>query len=150
MFARIGHWWRLPRFERWQFLLMLLALPVVSLGLRLAGYMRCRRWVEALTDRAFRAATPADLRSAERLAQLAEKAGRNGAWPATCLRQSLLVYGWLRARGLTPELKLGVRKGSGGFDAHAWLELEGSPLAQAEILHAPLTTVRAAPAINVR
>jgi hypothetical protein len=60
-----------------------------------------------------------------------------GALPATCLRQSLLIYWLLRRRGFDPELKLGVRKEQAGFDAHAWVELQGVALGQADLAHSP-------------
>jgi hypothetical protein len=135
--ARLAKWWRLPGEERLQFLMMLAGLPLVSMLLRVAGYVRCRRWIESLTSRAEHAAGDAELRKAERLAQLAAIAGRRGLHSASCLRQSLLVYGWLRLRRLGPRLQLGARKGPDGFDAHAWVELEGTPLAQSEMLHTP-------------
>jgi hypothetical protein len=123
-------------------LLMLACLPLVSLSLRLAGYVRTRRWVERFSPVALpRTATPTDLQSSERLAQLAAIAGRRGAITATCLRQSLLVYGWLRRRGLAPELVLGVRKLDASFDAHAWVELEGVALGQSEIVHTPIRPI---------
>jgi len=142
MSGRLRGWWGLPGSERWTLLLMLAWLPLVSLSLRLVGYVRTRRWVERFSPVTLpRIATTTDLQSSERLAQLADVAGRRGAVTATCLRQSLLVYGWLRRRGFAPELVLGVRKQESAFDAHAWVELEGRALGQSEIVHAPLRQV---------
>jgi len=150
MLARIGKWWGLPPAQRRQFLLMLVALPLVSLSLRLFGYTRCRRWIESMSTCAAHSATEQELRSAEVIAQLAEKAGRTGFYAATCLRQSLLVYGWLRRWGLAPELRLGVRKGIEDFAAHAWIELEGRVLAQPDPSFTPLTTLPVEKAVALR
>jgi hypothetical protein len=142
MSGRLRGWWGLPGSERWTLLLILVWLPLISSSLRAVGYVRTRRWIEKLSSvKSPRAATDNDLQSSERLAQLAAIAGRRGAVTATCLRQSLLVYGWLRHRGFAPELMLGVRKQEGAFDAHAWVELEGRALGQSEIVHAPLRQV---------
>jgi hypothetical protein len=78
------------------------------------------------------------MQSAQRLTQLAAIVGRRGAITATCLRQSLLVYGILRRHGLGPELKLGVRKIDGTLDAHAWVQLEQTALGQGDAEHTPL------------
>ena len=143
MSGRLRGWWGLPGSERWTLLLMLAWLPLMSLSLRLVGYVRTRRWVERCSPvNSPRTATAIDLQSAERLAQLADVAGRRGAITVTCLRQSLLVYGWLRRRGFAPELVLGVRKQEGAFDAHAWVELEGRALGQSELAYQPFTAGR--------
>ena len=139
MNGRLRAWWALPGSEKTTLLWLMVALPLVSLLLRLAGYVRARalieRWSPASTPRA---ADPAELQSAERLARLAAIAGRRGAIAATCLRQSLLLHFLLRRRGLGPELKLGVRKHDGNFDAHSWVELQGQPLAQDGLDHVEL------------
>lgn len=119
-------------------LLVLMALqPMLSLSLRVQGYVRTRRMVEALGRHpAPHAASPGELATAERLAQLANIAGRRGPVATTCLRQALVVHGLLRRRGLQPELKLGVGRRPGqAADMHAWVELDGVPLAQPELRH---------------
>jgi hypothetical protein len=81
---------------------------------------------------------------------LAQIAGRRGPVRATCLRQALVLHGWLRRRGLNPEIVIGVRRdGVAALDAHAWVELEGESIdaagisagegnAPARPIHAPL------------
>lgn len=104
-------------------------LTLVHLALALFGYGRTRRMVEVVTHRAdTRPATAADIANACALARLANAAGRHGVVDASCLRQSLLVYGWLQRRGLRPVLHLGVKQDPGQLSAHAWVELEGTRL----------------------
>ena len=138
MGARLRGWQALSWPDRGRLLLLLFGLPLVAGMVRGFGYVRTRRWLErhAPVDHA-RVATPGDLEAAQSLAQLAAIAGRQVPVNATCLRQSLLVYTWLRRRGLAPELKLGVRRQDTVMDAHAWVELEGKALAPAEIIHRP-------------
>ncbi len=146
MTGRLRAWWELPGSERTTLLMLLVVLPLVSISLRIAGYVRTRRMVEALSPvNSPRVADASDISSAERLAHLAAIAGRRGAISATCLRQSLLLYGWLRRRGFAAELKIGVRKHDGAFDAHAWVELEGVALGQAELAHRPFPNAPRAP-----
>jgi hypothetical protein len=45
---------------------------------------------------------------------------------ARCLEQSLALYVLLRRRGIPVELRLGVQPYP--FNAHAWVELNGTPL----------------------
>lgn len=135
--GRLQGWLALPGPERMILTGLLLALPLVWLSLRMGGYKRTRRLVEALSRYPQpRRAGDDDLRDAERLAQLAAVAGIHGLVEATCLPRALAVHGVLRRRGLRPELKLGVRRQPQGIQAHAWVELEGHPLAQAELDYA--------------
>jgi hypothetical protein len=130
MRGRLRGWLALNWSERAQLLGLMASLAVVHGSLALVGYLRTRRWVERLTaGGAPRAATAEDLVGARRLARLASIAGRRGPVQATCLRQALVLHGWLRRRGLNPEVVIGVRRdGSEALDAHAWVELEGASL----------------------
>jgi hypothetical protein len=71
---------------------------------------------------------------AQRIAELANIAGRHGAWQNTCLRQALTVQWWLYRRGLPAQLRIGARRVGNQLDAHAWVELDGVPLAQSREL----------------
>ena len=132
--TRLQGWRALPPGERALMARLLVALPLVSLALRVFDYRRTRRLVEWLSRHPRpRPAAAGDIRSADRLAQLAATAGHRGLLQATCLRQALLVYGMLRRKGLQPELKLGVRREGDAFLAHAWVELAGNRLAQSDV-----------------
>lgn len=142
MRRRLKQWVALEHAERLSVLAMMLALPLLSLGLRIFGYVRVRRWVEDRTVKETRLATPSDIAYGKEVARLAAIAGRHGPAKATCLRQSLLVYGLLRRQRLTPELKLGVRREDATFAAHAWVELDGVPLEMVPSGHAAFDTHR--------
>lgn len=138
--ARLRRWWALPPGERGLLLQLIAGLLLVNTLLHFFGYVKTRtlldRWVG---HRSTRLPTGEELQAAERMAALAAIAGRRGLLAATCLRQALLVHWLLRRRGLEPELKLGVRKLDGNFDAHAWVELGGVALAQASVQHQPFS-----------
>ena len=47
--------------------------------------------------------------------------------PTTCLVEALAVHSMLRRYGYSPELKIGVRRGTVmSLDAHAWVECDGA------------------------
>lgn len=126
----------LPSRERRLLLLLMLLQPLISLGLRLRGYRNMRGWLERdSANRNPRAASSEDLATAQRTAELAAIAGRRGPVAATCLRQSLAVFWLLRRQGLLPEIRFGVDRVGATPDMHAWVELEGIPLAQPQLRH---------------
>ena len=73
----------------------------------------------------------------ESLAWLTALAARQAVGDAACLRRSLLVYGLLRRRGLLPVLQLGIGPHVATFRAHAWIELEGTPLLDSDAMFRP-------------
>lgn len=124
---RLRAWRALSTPDKLRLLLCVALLPVVHTALAVLGYRRTRALVEALTRRRKqRTADQAAVDAARALARLAATAGRHGVVEATCLRQSLLIYGWLRLRGQQPTLELGVKDTSQPF--HAWVALGGCRL----------------------
>ena len=55
-------------------------------------------------------------------------AARRHLYPMRCLAQSLALAWLLGRRGVATDLRLGVSRQQGKFDAHAWLELDGVPI----------------------
>lgn len=129
--------WRELGFQEKKWLLtMLVLLPFVSAMLRVLGFNRSHAWLLRHSQNAEFIEVDSDaLQLADRLAVLANIAGRRGAVTATCLRQAMLLEWWLRRRQLDAKLKLGARLQEGQFDAHAWVELEGTALGQTEMNH---------------
>jgi len=114
---------RLPPSERRTALAAILLLPLAAAGLRLLGY-RSMLAVLAHTPRAAPAAGVDGLRSAAIVARVAEAIpGR-----PQCLVRSLVLGAILRFQGRNACLRIGVRRVNGALDAHAWVELDGSPL----------------------
>lgn len=137
MLRGLRQWWALPARERRMFVLLALLQPAISLALRLRGYRRTQAWLECHSRHPGpRVATMQELADAQRTAELAAIAGRRGPVATTCLRQALAVYWVLRRRGLQPQLKFGVDRISATADMHAWVELDGVPLAQPQLRHA--------------
>lgn len=62
------------------------------------------------------------------LAEAVNIAARHTPFPATCLTRSLLLDWLLQRRGVTSDLRIGVRLTEGALDAHAWVEYKGIPV----------------------
>ena len=119
------------------------------MALQLRGYRRTRHWLEHTSrNPAPHAASAEELAAAERIASLAGIAGRRGPVATSCLRQSLAVLWVLRRRGLRPELKFGVDRIGASPDMHAWVELEGVPLAQPHLRHAAFQAATSASTVS--
>lgn len=130
---RLAGWRALDWRERRRLLVCIVGVSMVHASLAILGYARTRRWIEALTGRGqARTASGADIEDARALARIATIAGNQVAPEAACLRQSLLLLGWLRIRGLRPVFHLGVKEHPDRLLAHAWLELEGVRLRGAD------------------
>lgn len=44
---------------------------------------------------------------------------------ARCLQRCVALCIWMERQGLSPTLRLGVRKTANGIDAHSWVEING-------------------------
>lgn len=108
------------------------ALLLVDLGLRRLGLQRVQRWpgfrARAAPPRSFRP-TPVEL---NRLFHLVAIAARHHLYPMLCLRRALVLQWLLAERGEPSEVCLGVARGTGGVDAHAWIEWEGQVIGEGE------------------
>ena len=137
MLRGLRQWWALPARERRMLLMLALLQPLISLALHLRGYRRTQDWLERHSRHPGpRVATTQELADAQRTAELAAIAGRRGPVATTCLRQALAVYWVLRRRGLQPQVRFGVDRIGATADMHAWVELDGVPLAQPQPRHA--------------
>ena len=116
----------LPASEQRCYLSALLLLPLVDVGLRLFSWQRCHLWAERWAKRS--QAAGRSFPPPRRIAWLVEHAARDCPWPATCLRRSLLLWTFLVRSGAPSELRLGFRNPGGQFEAHAWVEWNGTPL----------------------
>ena len=110
------------------------ATPFVSVGLSLLGFRRVHaalaRWPQ---PRAARCASEEAARAkAGSVARAVSIAAGRGPVRATCLRRSLLIWWLLRCCGIATVVRVGVNRDDGNFRAHAWVELLGRPLGDAE------------------
>ena len=64
------------------------------------------------------------------IARMVRIAATYGPFPARCLPRAVVLWALLRRQGVDAEIKLGVRRGDRGVEAHAWVELDGVALEQ--------------------
>ena len=108
----------------------IVVLPTMAFALKRWGLRR----VQERLARTVRSRPPEatesglDLEVARRVAWIVKVAARRGPWPANCLQRSVTLWWFLARRGVTADLRIGVRRrpGSGGqLDFHAWVECGG-------------------------
>ena len=131
-------WAALSWRDRYRLLAMAALLPAVDLALRCLGVRGTQRLLGLDNPHAptpgTRGISEAVVADAQQLARLANVAGRRGLYANTCLRQALAIQWWLRRQGVFAELRIGAHADNGVLQAHAWVELDGHPLAQASDL----------------
>ena len=138
MIERWKRFRRLSTFERGVVLEAAGTLLATWAGLRLIGF---RRWEHVLAVFAPRAnpTGPANAASEQEsallIARMQEAAARNLFFRTNCLEQSLVLWWLLRRRGFDGVLRLGARKDSDRFEAHAWVELDSHVLNDASAEH---------------
>lgn len=118
------------------FVRALVALPLVGLSLKLRGFEATR---STLRKRALAATQRTGLDPLNKrialTARMVNAADRHGPVHPSCLVKSLTLW-WLLARqGIPSELRVGVRKEGGNFEAHAWVEREGIAVNEPEERH---------------
>ena len=70
-----------------------------------------------------------DANLARRVRWAVETAARNLPVALTCLPQAFAAFRMLKARGFAPSIVYGVARAEAeGFEAHAWVELNGFPI----------------------
>ena len=111
--------------EQKALLASLVLLPLFWLGLRLAGLQRFQAWLDS-----FPVARRAPLTDAEAadLGVAVNRAANHLLGPASCLTRSLLLRWLLRRFGTASDLRIGVSFEAGKLAAHAWVEIDGSPV----------------------
>jgi len=114
-----------------------LLLPCIGASLRLRGYKRTQEWLQKRLDGRELTLLPAEvLRDmVQKTCRMVKAAEHYGIARATCLEESLALWYLLGRKGIPSRLRIGVRKQSEKFEAHAWVEYEGVALNQRDELH---------------
>lgn len=112
-------------------------LPVVAVYLRARGF---RRTNEALRNRLSKqqihgVSEGASAEALQKTCRMVRAGAQHGIGHPTCLEQSLVLWYLLRSQRIPARFRIGVRKNTGKFEAHAWVEYDGTPLNQSEEVH---------------
>jgi hypothetical protein len=112
-------------------------LPLIAVSLRLRGFNKTR---EALQKRQL--VHPPQIPGKKDPAKtvgitcrMVRAGAHYGPVHPTCLEQSLALWHLLQKQGIPVQLRIGVRKLSEKFEAHAWVEFGGVALNQVEDAH---------------
>ena len=138
MMERWQKFWRLSGYERGIVLEAAGGLLATWLGLRLVGFRRWKSvlaWLVPSVNTDGRKQTASQRESAELIARMAAAAARNVFFGTNCLEQSLVLWWLLRRRGIDAALRIGARKDSERFEAHAWVALDSQVLNDAAAEH---------------
>lgn len=118
-------------------------LLLVDLGLRLLPFKRVQ--IALGTEVSLKGPAPEDeLEFARQIARIVAVAAKNHLYPMTCLRRSLALQWLLKRSGIETVLRFGVRRNESDLSAHAWVEWQGRPVGDLEIVSkrfAPLVRV---------
>jgi Transglutaminase-like superfamily len=120
--SRIARFRSLPPSDRTLFLIALLAIASVRVVLWLTSFRSLHRSLARIArPHGSPDPTPGE---ADRIGWAVGSAARFVP-DATCLPQALTAEAILRRRGHPADLRLGVRRGPDGIEAHAWVESYG-------------------------
>ena len=142
----LARWRAMNARQRWQCMVALWQLPLIRLSLRLFGFRKTQRmWADVALSQPGPCDPEQRIRLAHATADAIALAARRRWVRANCLPQSLLLVRMLRRHGIHPVLRLGARQSEAiGFEAHAWVELDGVEIGAGSLGHAPFVGPRAA------
>lgn len=110
-------------------------LPWVAVRLKLQGFQATKNSLQS-TAKNISASNLAESRErAELMARMVRAAARHGIGSPSCLEESLVLLHILGKQGIEAQLRIGVRKNTPKFEAHAWVECGGVALNESESLH---------------
>jgi Transglutaminase-like superfamily len=109
-------------------------LPWIRVSLRIRGYNPTFTALQSRL-RAIRKDLPAGLDRVQKINRMVRAAVHHSLLHFTCLEESLGLWYLLRKQGIASQLRIGVRKSNGRFEAHAWVEFAGEALNQPEATH---------------
>ncbi len=113
-------------------------LPQIAVSLRIRGFKKTK---DALQKKLLRSHPLQPLENeraveaVEWTCRMVRAAAHHGLLRPTCLVESLALWYLLQKQGISCNLRIGVRKASKKFEAHAWVEYAGTALNQTEEHH---------------
>jgi Transglutaminase-like superfamily len=135
MWEQLRRFSALERGARGKFLRAAALLPLISLSLRLRGFRKTQGSLQNYLPSPGKSTDRPARGSVELTARMVRAAVRHGFGHSTCLEESLALWWLLGREGIASELRIGVRKHDEKFEAHAWVEREGTALNEPEALH---------------
>jgi hypothetical protein len=127
-----GQRWRaLPPADRRLAAALVALLPAVAAGLRVLGFGRLCRVLSRVSPSP-PAAAPFAIQAALALGRLVNAVAWRLPGRPACLTRSVTLWWLLRRRGIDAAVRIGVRRTDGRLEAHAWVEIDGLVLNDAQ------------------
>lgn len=135
---------RLPPQQGFRLLQALVLFPIVAIGLHRLDLQRIQAILAALSPlpSSLPLATQEQLEQTVHLVAVAARQ-YSPRW-ANCLKRSLVLWYLLRRQGISSDLRIGVRREQGEFQAHAWVEYQGRVLNDSPDIHGVFVAFEAA------
>lgn len=126
--------WHMSWDDRWIMAQSFILLPAIALSLSLFGLPTTQRYLAQLSPIGV-AKTGLAFAEVKRMAFSVNRAANHSPLWGNCLKRSLTLWFLLRRRGILSDLRIGVRRHEGEFQAHAWIEYEGRILNDHATVH---------------
>src|SRR5271165_3238858 len=117
------------------FLRAVALLPLIGMSLHTRGYKKTLNWMQRRLQNASMPAVGTPRELVQRTCRMVRAAELHGLVRCTCLEESLALWYLLGQQNITSRVRIGVRKQTETFEAHAWVEYEGEALNQPGELH---------------
>ncbi len=118
------------------FLRAVVLLPLVALSLRWRGFRATQAALQRFLSKANPGPAAALLSKAAAVtAHMVNAADRQGLVHPSCLAKSLTLWWLLGRQGIPSHLRIGIRKEKETFEAHAWVERDGTALNEPDEPH---------------
>jgi hypothetical protein len=135
-------WEKLRRFNYLErdaqklFLRAMVILPVVALSLRWRGFRATQTTLQKSISSGIPELDPnLTTKRLALTAHMVNAADRHGLIHLSCLAKSMALWWLLGRQGISSELHIGIRKENEKFQAHAWVERDGTALNEPEEHH---------------
>ena len=136
MWERFRRFSALERPARELFLRAIVVLPLVALSLRWRGFQATQAALQRFLSNANEEHDAALVsKYAALTAHMVNAADRHGLVHPSCLAKSLTLWWLLGRQGIPSHLRIGIRKEKERFEAHAWVERDGTALNEADEHH---------------
>jgi hypothetical protein len=131
MWARLRRFSALPRAAKIDFVRAALLMPLIRMSLRLRGFRATQKSLQLRLGRGIAAMSEAAADSeSKQVCRMVFAAAQYSLISFTCLEGSLALWWLLARRGITTQLRIGARKSGDKFEAHAWVERNGTAISE--------------------
>ncbi len=136
MWERFRRFSALERPARSLFLRAIVLLPLVALSLRWRGFRATQAALQRFLANDNQQTDAALVRKVVPVtARMVNAADRHGLVHPSCLAKSLTLWWLLGRQGISSCLRIGIRKKEEKFEAHAWVERDGTALNEPDEHH---------------